>query len=257
VAYRSDFLAVRGVRTHLMRGGRGRPVLVLHPEFAARIWAPYHDALAAQFQVIAPDHPGFGDSDRPTWLESVDDLVLHYVDLLDALEVERVSLVGTSLGGWIALALALSRPHRVDRMVLAAPAGIRVDGVDRYDYFANPFEETLRRLFHEPSRAAQLLPTEFGAEVVVHAYREFTTLARLSWNPYLYDPKLQERLPRLRTPTLLVWGADDAVLAPAHGAALAALIPAATLKQIPACGHLPPLERADSFAALTLEFLTA
>src|SRR3954451_4709246 len=110
-----------------MRGGRGRPLLVLHPEFAARMWAPYHDALAAQFQVFAPDHPGFGDSDRPDWVDGVDDVGLHYVDLLDALGLERISIVGTSLGGWIALALALAHPARVDRLVLAAPAGIRVE----------------------------------------------------------------------------------------------------------------------------------
>jgi len=257
VAYRSDFLDVRGVLTHVMRGGRGNPLLVLHPEFAARMWAPYHDALATHFHVIAPDHPGFGDSERPDWLDSVDDLVFHYVDLLDALSIERVSIVGTSLGGWIAAALALVHPARVERMVLAAPAGIRVEGAARYDYFANPVEETLRRLFHDPSRAAQLLPTEYGADVVVRGYHEFTTLARLSWNPYLFDPKLQQRLPRVRTPTLIVWGADDAILPPAHGAAFAELLPCATLKQIPECGHFPPLERADTFAALATEFLTA
>lgn len=257
MAYRSDLLDVRGVRTHVMRGGRGRPLLVLHPEFAARLWAPYHDALAAHFHVIAPDHPGFGDSERPEWLDGIDDLVFHYVDLLDTLGLDRVSIVGTSLGGWIAVALALFHPSRVERLVLAAPAGIRVDGVDRYDYFANPVEETLRRLFHDPTRAAQLLPTEFGAEVVVRGYHEFTTLARLSWNPYLYDPKLQQRLRRVATPTLLIWGADDTVLPPAHGVAFAELMPYATLTQIPECGHFPPLERADAFAALAVEFLTA
>ena len=153
----------------------------------------------------------------------------HY---LDALKLERVSVVGTSLGGWIALALALVHPTRVERLVLAAPAGIRVDGVERYDYFANPVDETLRRLFHDPTRAAQLLPTEYGAEVVVRGYHEFTTLARLSWNPYLYDPKLQQRLRRVRTPTLLIWGAEDRVLPPAHGRAFAELMPFATLSHI-------------------------
>ncbi|MBX3026251.1 alpha/beta fold hydrolase [bacterium] len=257
MAYRSEIVDVRGARTHVLRGGRGRPLLVLHPELAARMWAPYHDALAAQFLVVAPDHPGFGDSERPEWVDGIDDLVFHYIDLLDALGLERVSIVGTSVGGWLALALALWHPARVERLVLAAPAGIRVEGVARYDYFANPIEETLRRLFHDPARAAQLLPTEYGAEVVVRGYRELTTLARLSWNPYLYDRKLQQRLPRLRIPTLLVWGADDTVLPPAHGTALAALLPAATLREIPACGHFPPLERADAFAALAIEFLTA
>lgn len=257
MAYRSDVLDVRGVRTHVLRGGRGRPLLVLHPEFAARTWAPYHDALAARFHVVAPDHPGFGDSERPDWLDGVDDLVFHYVDLLDALALDKVSIVGTSLGGWIAAAFAVAHPERVERMVLAAPAGVRVEGVARYDYFANPIEETLRRLFHDPARAAQLLPTEYGAEVVVRGYHEFTTLARLSWNPYLFDPKLQQRLPRVRTPTLIVWGAEDVILPPAHGDAFAALMPDATLTHIPACGHLPPLERAEAFAALATEFLTA
>lgn len=257
MAHRSDFLEVRGVRTHLLKGGRGRPLLVLHPEFGANMWAPYHDALAAHFTVLAPDHLGFGQSDRPEWLESIDDLVFHYLDLLDTLHVERLSIVGTSLGGWVAAAFAIAHPERVERLVLAAPAGIKIDGVPRYDFFANSFEDILRHLFHDPARAAQILPTEYGAEVVVQTYRELTTLARLAWNPYLYDRKLQQRLPRVLSPTLLVWGEDDAVLPPAHGAAYAALLPHATLRILPACGHLVPLEQAHGFTALAIEFLTA
>src|SRR5574339_351359 len=136
--HRSDFLDVRGVRTHVMQAGRGRPLLVLHPEFAADTWSPYHDELAGHFRVVAPDHPGFGKSDRPEWLDEMSDVVLHYIDLLDLLEVDRISIVGTSLGGWIAAALAIAHPERVERLVLAAPGGIKVDGVERFDVFANP-----------------------------------------------------------------------------------------------------------------------
>lgn len=257
MAHRSDLVEVRGTRTRLLRGGRGQPLLVLHPEFAAGTWAPVHDALAARCQVFAPDHPGFGDSDCPDWIEGIDDLVFHYVDLLDQLALEQVAVLGTSLGGWIAAALAITHPERVARLVLAAPAGLRVDGVPRYDYFANPIEETLRRLFHDPARAAQLLPTEYGAEVIVRGYREFTTLARLTWNPYLYDPKLAQRLGRIRAPTLIVWGEEDTVLPVAHGEAFAAAIPGAALERLPACGHLIPYERADAFAARALAFLAA
>jgi pimeloyl-ACP methyl ester carboxylesterase len=257
MAHRSDVVEVRGVRTHLYKGGRGRPLLVLHPEFAANTWAPYHDALAAHFQVLAPDHLGFGNSDRPAWLDGIDDLVFHYLDLLDHLAIERLSIVGSSLGGWIAAAFAVAHPERVERLVLAAPAGIKVDGVPRYDYFAHPIEDVLVHLFHDPARAAQILPTEYGAEVVVRGYHELTTLARLAWNPYLYDPKLQQRLGRVRAPALIVWGAGDAVLPPSHADAWSTLLPYATLKLLPNCGHLVALERADAFAELAIDFLTA
>jgi pimeloyl-ACP methyl ester carboxylesterase len=257
MAYRSDVVQVRDVRTHVQRGGRGRPLLVLHPEFTAHTWAPYHDALAARFLVLAPDHPGFGASERPAWLDSIDDLVLHYVDLLDLLQLERVAIVGTSLGGWIAAAFASAHPERVERLVLAAPAGIKVDGVARYDYFANPVEDVLLHLFHDPARAAQILPSAYDAEMLVRGYHELTTLARLSWNPYLYDPKLARRLARIAAPTLIVWGEDDAVLPLPHAHAWAAAMPAARLQLLPACGHLVPFEQAGAFAALAIQFLDA
>jgi pimeloyl-ACP methyl ester carboxylesterase len=165
--------------------------------------------------------------------------------------------LGTSIGGWIATALAIAHPSRVERLVLAAPAGIQVDGVPRYDIFANPFEDVLLHLFHDPTRAAQILPTEYGAEVVVRTYRELTTLARLTWNPYFYDRKLQQRLPRLRVPTLIVWGENDTLLPPAHAEAFAALLPGATVTMLPECGHLVPFECGDALAKLTVDFLTA
>lgn len=250
-------LSVRGVRTHVQHGGRGQPVLVLHPEFGADLWAPYHDRLAAHFRVVAPDHPGFGRSERPEWLDAVDDLVFHYLDLLDLLAIERASLVGTSFGGWVAAAFAVAHPERVRRLVLAAPAGIRVDGVPRYDLFANPLDATLQRLFHDPARLPQILPAAAGSEVLIRTYREATTLARVAWNPYFFDPKLQQRLPRVTAPTLIVWGDDDAILPPAHADAFAALLPSASLRRLPACGHLIPFERADAFCALAIEFLAA
>lgn len=256
MAHRSEFLSVAGVRTHLLRGGRGAPVLVLHPEYAANRWFPYHDQLAARFQVLAPDHPGFGQSERPDWLEGIDDVVFHYVDLLDTLHIDRISMIGTSLGGWIAAELAVAQPERFERLVLVGAAGIRVDGVERFDVFLHPIEETLVHLFHDPSRGAQLLPTELGPDVIVRGYREAATLARLSWNPYLYDPKLARRLRRVAASTLVIWGEEDTFLPPAYGEAYAQLIPGATLRTIPQCGHLVPYECTDAFTQHVTQFLT-
>jgi pimeloyl-ACP methyl ester carboxylesterase len=255
MAYRSEFVSIAGTRTHLIRGGRGRPLLVLHPEFAAGRWFPYHQELAARLQVFAPDHPGFGESDRPDWLRGIDDMVFHYVDLLDALELDRVSVLGTSIGGWIAAELAVARPDRVDRLVLVAAAGIKVDGVDRFDLFLNPIEETLLHLFHDPTRTGQLLPTEIGADVIVRAYREASSLARLSWTPYLYNPKLEQRLGRIKAPTLIVWGENDRFLPVAHARAYAARIPKSQLRLIADCGHLVPLEQTERFTQEVTAFL--
>src|SRR5262245_10867181 len=127
MAHRSEQLSVAGVRTHMWRGGRGIPLLVLPPEFASHDWFPYHEALAARFSVFAPDHPGFGNSERPEWLAGIDDLVFHYADLLDTLGLERVAIIGTSLGGWIAAEFAVAHPQRVDRLVLVGAAGLKVD----------------------------------------------------------------------------------------------------------------------------------
>ena len=255
MAYRSEFLSVAGVRTHLLRGGRGTPLLVLHPEYAANRWFPYHDALSARFQVLAPDHPGFGQSERPDWLEGIDDVVLHYVDLLDTLGLQHVAVIGSSLGGWIAAELAVAQPQRIQRLVLVGAAGLRVEGVPRFDVFLHPIEETLQHLFHDPTRAAQLLPTEFGADVIARAYGEATTLARLSWNPYLYNPKLQRRLRRVTAPTLVVWGANDTYLPPAYGAAYAQAIAGATLQTIEHCGHLVPFEQTEQLVQCAVRFL--
>jgi pimeloyl-ACP methyl ester carboxylesterase len=255
MAHRSEQLTVAGVRTHMLRGGRGAPLLVLPPEFASNRWFPYHEALAARFHVFAPDHLGFGDSERPEWLDGIDDLVFHYVDLLDTLGLQRVSIIGTSVGGWVAAELAVAHPQRVERLVLVGASGLKVDGVARFDVFVQPIEETLQHLFYDQSRVAQLLPTDLGAEVIVRGYRESTTLARLTWNPYMYNPKLARRLRRVTAPTLVLWGEEDAFLPPPHGEAYAQLIPNATLRTIPRCGHLVPFEQTDVFIRHVMTFL--
>jgi pimeloyl-ACP methyl ester carboxylesterase len=255
MAYRSEIVSVGETRTHLIRGGRGKPLVILHPEFGAGKWFPYHERLAARFQVFAPDHPGFGKSERPDWLRDIDDIVFHYVELLDVLKLDRVFLAGTSVGGWIAAELAIARPDRIERLVLAAAAGIKVEGVDRFDVFIHPIEETLLHLFHDPSRAAQLLPTTPSTEVIVQAYREAGSLARLAWNPYLFNPKLERRLRRISAPTLVIWGEDDRFLPVEHAHVFASKIPAARLHLVAGCGHLVPFEKTEEFVRQVSAFL--
>src|SRR5437870_8325517 len=89
-----SYVEIRGARTHVLRGGEGPPLVYLHGAAPSAVWLPVHERLAERFTVYAPDHPGFGLSERPERVTGVEDLVLHYADLLAALQLERPVLVG-------------------------------------------------------------------------------------------------------------------------------------------------------------------
>ena len=127
-----------GGRVHLLRGGTGEPLLFLHPAGGAGAWLDFHRLLAESFDVIAPDHPGFGGSDEFPAVEAVDDLVFHYLDVMDELGLERPHVVGASFGGWIAAELAVTAPHRIASLVLLSPAGLRLPDHSVPDIFLMP-----------------------------------------------------------------------------------------------------------------------
>jgi pimeloyl-ACP methyl ester carboxylesterase len=121
-------VSVRGISTHLFEAGdpSAPPVLYLHGTFLGNLWLDFHLALAQQFHVFAPDTPGFGLSERPDWMRDMSDYVLYFRDLLDTLGLEKATLVGHSLGGWMAAELAVWYPERVEKLVLSNAAGMRI-----------------------------------------------------------------------------------------------------------------------------------
>jgi pimeloyl-ACP methyl ester carboxylesterase len=121
-------LTVRGRHIQLFEGGTGRPLLYLHGA-GTFWWMPVHDLLAARRRVFLPVHPGFGASEGLDAIETMEDLVFHTVDVLDALRLDRIDVVGLSLGGWLGAELALRHPARVNRLVLVDAAGVRLPGV--------------------------------------------------------------------------------------------------------------------------------
>ena len=119
---------VRGCKLHLRRGGHGEPLLFLHGAQGLNEHEPGIEALTANFDVLAPDHPGFGKSDQSDAVDDVGDLALFYLDLLDALELDRVHIVGQCIGGWLALEIAIRNTGRIKSLVLVNSAGLRVKG---------------------------------------------------------------------------------------------------------------------------------
>ncbi|MFI5266436.1 MAG: alpha/beta fold hydrolase [Chloroflexota bacterium] len=252
---REAFADVNGVRTHYLRAGAGQTLLYLHGSGGAGMWSPALATLAEQFDVIAPAHPGFGQSDRPDWLEGIDDMVVHYLDLLDALGLERAHLIGSSLGGWIAAELAVTNSQRLASLTLVDAAGLRVEGAAVPDMFAMDREAQTRIVFHDPALAEQALATPLDDDGLAYYLKNQTTLALLAWDPYLHDPKLHRRLHRISAPTLIVWGEQDRLIPLAHGRAYAEAIPGARLEVIPNCGHIPHQEQTDDFTRIVRHFL--
>jgi pimeloyl-ACP methyl ester carboxylesterase len=247
-----EFVELTGGRVHLLRGGTGEPVLFLHAAGGAGVWHPFHQGIAdAGFVVLAPDHPGFGKSDEFPEVEAIDDLVYHYLDVMDALGLARPHVVGASFGGWIAAELAVHSPHRIGSLTLLSAAGLRIPEHPVTDIFLLPPAKLIATLNHRapaaPLTASPDAPPDLDA--VIAAYREATSLARFSWVPYLSDPKLERRLGRITAPTLVVAPSDDRLIPVEHARRYAARIPGAAYAEVPDCGHAMYFERPAEFAA--------
>ena len=117
-------LDVNGVDVAYRRAGSGPPVLYLHGSGLTRRWLPLYDELARSFDVIVPEHPGYGDTVRPAWYRSLDDFAPHYADLLTALDLQDAHVAGHSVGGLIAGNFAATYPERVRSLTLIAPGPI-------------------------------------------------------------------------------------------------------------------------------------
>ena len=262
VAPTEEFLELAGGRVRLLRGGAGEPVVFLHAAGGAGAWLPFHSQLAqAGFEVIAPDHPGFGHSDDFPDVEAIDDLVYHYLDVLDGLGLDRPHVVGASFGGWIAAEVAVHSPHLIGSLTLLSAAGLRLPDHPVADVFLMSPAKLAAALFHDPASDPPSDPSPPGTapdlDAIIAAYREATSLARFSWVPYLSDPKLERRLGRITAPTLVVAPSDDRLIPVAHARRYAALIGGADYAEVAECGHAMHVERPAEFAVLVASFLAS
>ncbi len=265
---RVEMLQFHGAPVQIYRGGHGAPLLYLHSAGGEFIFPPFRQVLgelANHFEVIAPAHPGFGGSEGLERIDDIEDLAFHYLDLLDALKLERVNVVGMSLGGWLAAELATRSPERVRSLVLVDAAGLYIPRNDNFEFFLDQYSspgysaEMRRRSFHDPESpvAHAFVPDEIPFDQLLFFYRARQATARVAWNPYFYNPKLRQRLHRVKCPALVLWGDSDGLLPVEHAQAYHELIPGSTLQVLEKCGHLPPLERPEEFVASVVAFLNA
>ncbi len=246
---RRSTLEVEGTRVSVVRGGAGAPLLFLHGSDSFADWLPFMDELAKRFEVIVPDHPGFGRSDTPGWLDSISDLASFYRAFIEALDLHDVVLAGHDLGAWIACDLALRNAGNLRCLILVDAAGLPLvaDGVDTF--MCSP-DERRRASYVDERRSPELDDAARALQP-----KDALMTARLAWTPRFYDPQLAKWLHRLQLPTLVVWGADDAIFPAAQAEQFANAIDGAQSVMIPDAGHVPHIEQSHAFTAAVGSFI--
>ena len=246
---------VRGCKLHVQREGHGEPLLFLHGAQGLTGWEPVLAALSKSFDVIAPDHPGFGRSDIADGVDDIGELSLFYRDALKALGIPRAHVVGHCLGGWIAMELAIHGTAPLKTLTLVASAGLRLKGVPRADMFILNQDELAQLLFAGNDAESWKQTWRESPEREEIYDRNRFAAAKFTWQPRLCNPKLARWLHRIDVPTHIVWGENDKVIPSAYAVALRDHIDGATMELIPSCGHLPHVERPDAVAATIIRFI--
>ena len=243
-----------GLTVRVDEQGSGHPILLLHGGAGPQSMVGLASLLSRSAHVLVPTHPGFSGEPRPEWFDSIDDLAFAYLELLERLDLHNVLVIGSSMGGWIASAMALRDPTRLlSGLVLVDAGGIQVEGHPIADVSSLTPDELSALSFHNPA-AFRVDPATVTPEQVEARAANFRTLYVYDQGQGMGDPKLKRRLKHVRIPVLVAWGASDGVIDPEYGRAYAQSFPDARFELIPEAGHLPQLEQPQRLLALVWEF---
>jgi len=231
------------VELTLEERGNGQPFLVLHGGAGPQSVTAFAQLLAEKDdkRVLTPTHPGFGGTPRPERLQSVAGLAALYSTLLDDLGLEDVTVIGNSVGGWIAAELALLGTPRVGGIVLLDAVGIQVDGHPVADVSGLGVPEIQALSFYDPTPFRVDPSTIDDAQKAILAANG-AALAIYAGTPDMADPTLLGRLSGIAIPTLVLWGESDRIVEPAYGQAYATAIHGARFEVLSNSGHLPQME---------------
>jgi pimeloyl-ACP methyl ester carboxylesterase len=225
--------------------GEGRPFLLLHGGGGPGTVAGFAALLAGSrpARVITPTHPGFGGTPRPEALHTVAGLAELYVALLDHLGSGDVTVVGNSIGGWIAAEMALLASPRVSGIIVVNGTGVQVPGHPIADFFSLTMDQVTQLSYHDPDRF-RIDPATLPPAAQAGMAGNRATLAVYT-STGMSDPTLAGRLSAVETPTQVLWGDSDQIVDPDYGRAFAAAIPSARFQLLTDTGHMPQLETPD------------
>jgi pimeloyl-ACP methyl ester carboxylesterase len=236
--------------------GEGKPILLLHGGGGPQSVAPFAELLAEHgpAHVITPVHPGFGGTERPEQLTTIAQLAELYVGLLSDMGLGKVTLIGNSLGGWIAAEMALlASTGQLDCVVLVDAVGIEVPGHRVVDFFTLTMPEVFERSYHEPAKFA-IDPATLPPVAQQAMLGNRQALAVYAGDTSMMDPGLGPRLGGVVVPSLVVWGESDRIADPEYGRAFAQAIPGAEFELLGETGHMPQLETPEKLLAAITSF---
>jgi pimeloyl-ACP methyl ester carboxylesterase len=221
--------------------GEGQPFLLLHGGGGPLTVNAFADLLAGQrnVRVITPTHPGFGGTPRPDSLSSIGGLAALYTALLAELDLEDVTVIGNSIGGWIAAEMALLDTSRISRFVIVDGVGIEVPGHPVADFFALTPRQLAEKSYHDPDRFG-IDPSKLSPEALQVMAGNRSAIA--VYAGAMSDAGLEQRLAGVTTPTLVVWGDSDRIGDVEYGRAFAKSIPGSRFQLLKDTGHLPQIE---------------
>ena len=259
-SWTEQMVDVAGTKLQLVKGGSGKPLLILHDEMGHPGWLRFHQALAQHYTLYLPSAPGFGNSARVDWITNMRDMAGWYLEALEELGLHKVNVAGFSLGGWLAAEMATMCPHQFNKLVLVGAAGVRPPVGEIFDMFVVTASEFIEASFLDPASTQefqQVCPDEPTPEQLETWEVAREEACRLSWKPYMHYRALPHLLRRLKgLPTLIVWGKNDPIIPLSAAQVYHESIEGSRLVVLDNCGHHPEIEKSDEFASLVHQFLT-
>ena len=250
-------ITLGGLELEYLDEGSGPTVLYLHSSEGASADLELVRKLAKTHRVIMPALPGFGLSETASYISSVDDMSYACLDLLEVLDLQDVTVVGSSLGGWLAVELATKASDRIGRLVLDNPLGLRFRSQATERQFPDIFQDLPAQWSayfsaSEPTDERDWVSGE--KDVALRAARNREAFVKVAWSPYLHNPKLSGRIHRVHVPALVLWGDQDKLASRDYAQSYADALPNAELKVIAGAGHFAFHDKPDAVASAVLEF---
>ena len=249
-----SFEQVLGVPIAYRRKGQGETTVLLHGAGFTRMWIPFYEKMSEAQDFIAPEQPGFGETPMPDWFRNFDDLTILYDQFFTQLGLDKIHLIGFSMGGWAAAEIASFYPDRLKSLSLITPVGLRLPDNPGVDMFQLNPAEIMDRLFNDKDVMREWLPDPDDFDEGIQMYAEFSAAARLMWAPR-YNLALERRLQRITCPTLVIGAENDRLVPDQMAEKYAEILPNCSLTRINGAGHEPLLERPTELASKLDKFI--